>query len=418
MTVRSRNPTTGLPRRTSDTEPLRILHVYPNPSRIGGIERSLSMAVSALNELGHQSYLLCETTDGAELPDFVEVLERPDLLVHEPLPPWQAARLRRDVLELVERIAPDLIHVRGGLRPPVLEAVAAARPTVVNVHVPLCPNGARYRYKDEAACERAIGIGCVTSGFVSHGCGRIATGEPVSVLAFARSLRTTRQMLRTLGRCHSVIASSKWQAARLVEDGVPVDRVVVIRPPIFSASPAERYNPPVVAAAGRLVTFKGLHHLLRASTAIGTPHQIWIIGDGPERDRLERLARELGIRDRVTFHGAVGPERADDLLSHTTVVAAPSLLPETFHQVGAQAASSGIAVVGYDVGAMREWADKYPHAKLVPAGDWRALAEQIEGSLAVTPARNGACSTAFSQGSHAKHLLAAYEKALRNAAGG
>jgi glycosyltransferase involved in cell wall biosynthesis len=65
---------------------------------------------------------------------------------------------------------------------------------------------------------------------------------------------------------------------------------------------------PLFVSAGQLIPRKGIDLLV---TAIATyrrrfgPCMLWIIGDGPERDSLVRLAKRLGVEDSVTFLGTV-----------------------------------------------------------------------------------------------------------------
>lgn len=69
----------------------------------------------------------------------------------------------------------------------------------------------------------------------------------------------------------------------------------------------ERYGANLVLAVGRLVYYKGFEHLVRAMSRInGT---LLLIGDGPLRETLIRLAAALGIPERVAFLGDVDDVR-------------------------------------------------------------------------------------------------------------
>ncbi len=62
----------------------------------------------------------------------------------------------------------------------------------------------------------------------------------------------------------------------------------------------------VIGAVGRLSPEKGFDDLVRAVGSLigeGLDLELWLIGDGPERERLERLVAELGLRDRVRLLG-------------------------------------------------------------------------------------------------------------------
>ena len=63
---------------------------------------------------------------------------------------------------------------------------------------------------------------------------------------------------------------------------------------------------PIVVAIGRLSEEKGCDRLLRISRRLhddGIDHEIWLVGEGPERVRLEQYAREQQMSDRVKFFG-------------------------------------------------------------------------------------------------------------------
>ncbi|NJL20675.1 MAG: glycosyltransferase, partial [Leptolyngbyaceae cyanobacterium SM1_3_5] len=77
---------------------------------------------------------------------------------------------------------------------------------------------------------------------------------------------------------------------------------------------------------GRLLHWKGFHLGLRAFAAAGIPNaEYWVVGDGPERDRLERLAADLGIADRVKFWGRVDRDEGLTKLGESHVLVHPSL---------------------------------------------------------------------------------------------
>jgi glycosyltransferase involved in cell wall biosynthesis len=90
---------------------------------------------------------------------------------------------------------------------------------------------------------------------------------------------------------------------------------------------SEAGTPLRLISIGRLLHWKGFHLGLRAFAGATLPEEAeyWVVGDGPERRRLEALAGELGIGDRVRFWGAL--PRADALakLGSCHVLVHPSL---------------------------------------------------------------------------------------------
>jgi glycosyltransferase involved in cell wall biosynthesis len=123
-------------------------------------------------------------------------------------------------------------------------------------------------------------------------------------------------------RCaHGVIANSAVVARRAVQEGIQPGRVVVL--PNFVDEEAFEDPPeatrqrrradyalpaggPLIGAVGRLSRVKGYDILLRAVAEVQDVPQLHLvlIGDGPERERLKRLAIDLAIGDRVSFTGA------------------------------------------------------------------------------------------------------------------
>jgi colanic acid/amylovoran biosynthesis glycosyltransferase len=136
---------------------------------------------------------------------------------------------------------------------------------------------------------------------------------------------------------------------------------------------------------GRLVELKGVHHLLKASKLVTRPHQLWIVGDGPQRASLVQLAAELGIQDRTRFFGALGPVEIHRMRMQSHVQVVTSLWAEVFGMVGPEAFLAGCPVVAYASGGITEWAIEGQTAKLVPTGDIPALARRIEEVL-INPA--------------------------------
>ena len=78
------------------------------------------------------------------------------------------------------------------------------------------------------------------------------------------------------------------------------------------------------SAARRLVPEKGIDLLLKAVSDIQGIWRLHIAGDGPQRSRLERLAREYGIEERVIFDGTVPSGDMPAYLAQLDVLVVPS----------------------------------------------------------------------------------------------
>lgn len=104
-------------------------------------------------------------------------------------------------------------------------------------------------------------------------------------------------------------------------------------------------------SVGRLVHWKGFHLGLRAFSAanLGKEAEYWIVGDGVERGRLEALAEELKIEDRVRFWGALPRPETLARIGECHVLVHPSL-HDSGGGVCLEAMAAGRPVVCLDTG--------------------------------------------------------------------
>jgi glycosyltransferase involved in cell wall biosynthesis len=148
----------------------------------------------------------------------------------------------------------------------------------------------------------------------------------------------------------------------------------------------ERTERPVVLAVARLVEKKGIELLIRAAARLhlrGADFVVRIAGEGPEWARLQRLAHEVGVDDRVTFLGPLTEYEVRAEYRRATVFALPCQLLANGDRDGVpnvlvEAMAHGLPVVSTTLAGVREAVVDGESGLLVPPRDEVGLAAALE----------------------------------------
>lgn len=193
-------------------------------------------------------------------------------------------------------------------------------------------------------------------------------GHDVNVAPRVSGFRGWRYRLRLRAMFRNaamIIAVSSFIADRAVSLGAPAGRVrtVYIGVPVGTqpqSIPYEKRSWDVVFV-GRLVEVKGAEDVLRAVALAqeerSTPIRVAIVGDGALRSRLEEIARTMSAE--VQFWGFVSSDRVAEILADSRIFVGASRTSsdgavEAFGLVYAEAGASGLPVVAYAHGGVRE----------------------------------------------------------------
>jgi len=263
-------PVDGMPRAD------RILLVLPSLERGGG-ERVLLQLARSFLAAGREVHLAVLLGGGplrGEVPDTA--------VLHELIPAGHAKGFA-----LAWQAFPKLVSLMRATRP---DAVLSTM-TGTNLLTVL-------------ACKR------------SHVRSRLVLREASSLIN-ARGFIKQKAMHWLYRRADMVIAVSRGVAGDLRSLGIPDDQIRVIHNPVdrdrlhhlAGVGPVlpGLDGAPYVIALGRLTAAKDYPTLLRAYAAskLHHSHRLVIVGEGEERDELERLVFELGITERVLLAGAL-----------------------------------------------------------------------------------------------------------------
>jgi glycosyltransferase involved in cell wall biosynthesis len=255
--------------------------------------------------------------------------------------------------------------------------------------------------------------------------------ETIPFLEAYRWPRERNYRRRVLASADLMLPATERARRALLLEGVDPSRLQVAYPGIDVARfGAASPSPPtsgdhLILSPGRLVWEKGHQDVIRAVAALrrgllGLPPavRLLIVGSGPERRRLVRHARELGVEPHVEFRSAPYDEMPSLYQAASGMVLAS--LPrrgweEQFGMVLAEAMAAGTSVVAARSGAIPEVMGG--QAALFEPGDWFGLAAALrDGPLSRAPGERvtydeGRVSL-FSTQAAAERLAGAYERVL------
>jgi glycosyltransferase involved in cell wall biosynthesis len=176
--------------------------------------------------------------------------------------------------------------------------------------------------------------------------------------------------LRTFSvhRADSLITPSEYLARAVTKWGVSESKISIIYNAVDISSAASISVPLTtqfkIVTVGRLVPWKQIDHLIEALAEIKDAGLI-IVGDGPERNRLEQLARDRHLADRVYFVGKRSKEETLALMAGCDLFVLNSTY-EGFPHVIVEAMAVSLPVVATAVGGTPELICDGENGVLVP----------------------------------------------------
>lgn len=122
---------------------------------------------------------------------------------------------------------------------------------------------------------------------------------------------------------------------------------------------------------------KGVDTAIEALALLGEEKKLWIVGDGPDRQRLEELATAKGISSRVTFFGSLYGDELEAVKQRAEAIILPSRWYENFPYTLSESLQSGCVVVAANIGGMTERITDRVNGLLFRASDAGSLADAL-----------------------------------------
>lgn len=196
-----------------------------------------------------------------------------------------------------------------------------------------------------------------------------------------------------LRRAAWVGVNSRFVAELVHRHGVPSAHIVRTHPAVPDAMIQVSPSMPghAVVTVSRLVSRKNIAAVIRALPEILHLHpdaRYDVVGDGPERERLEALASELGVERSVVFHGLLPDAERDRLLGQAgcfvmvPAVAEAGADVEGLGLVFLEAAARGLPIVASPTGGVADIVQDGRTGRMVAPDDVHGLAQAIVDSFA------------------------------------
>jgi glycosyltransferase involved in cell wall biosynthesis len=199
--------------------------------------------------------------------------------------------------------------------------------------------------------------------------------------AAARSRRGRDVVTRVLRAADAVIANSEVTRRGIEELTGPLPFLAVIHPGAdVPEQVPEREPQPTLVTVAHLEPHKNQAAVIRAVAALAPRHpglRYVLIGKGPDRDALERLARRLGVSERIVFAGAMDHDAALERMARGWVHVMPSV-HDAFGVAHVEAMAAGLPAIGGAGTGAEDIAAAGEGMVLVPSGDEGMLARSID----------------------------------------
>ncbi len=324
---------------------MRVIIANDGFNDAGGVQVYLDAVVKALEARGHSLAIAYCTDSGGETgANAFRELDR-----------FQVMGPRADQqFDAIKKWAPDLCYSHNMRQVAVDARLLGLGPVVKFMHgyFGTCISGQKmHAFPSPVVCDRVCGPACLALYFVRR-CGRL------SLTTLAGEWREAGSAHALLNKYAAIVVGSTHMRREYLRHGserVLVNPLFPTQVPVSSIPPAP--DEPHVAFLGRMTRLKGGDLLIRAvrhaTSRLGRSIRLTMIGDGPQREHWQAMARELSVTCTFTnwMHGAA----RWDLLASASVVAVPSVWPEPFGLVGLEAGALGVTAIAHDVGGISEW---------------------------------------------------------------
>ncbi len=352
---------------------MKLLFVHERFGALAGAESNAYLTATELKRRGHEVGVLHGAFTGKNETGWRETFS-----ARFPLGSQGVEATRRALADF----KPNVVYVHKMADLAVISTlVESGAPLVrmVHDHDIYCMRSYKYHYFSRNICQRAASLYCVfpcgASIARNHG-----PGLPLKWVSYFRK----KKEIALNQRFDRMVVVTDYMKNELLRNGFSESHIEIHAPVPQMGDPDLRSNfspRNLIIYAGQIIRGKGVDILLRILATVRTPFECLILGDGTHRTYCEKLARKLGLTNRVRFMGFVPQDELKTFYRECSVVTISSVWPEPFATIGMEVMRYGIPVVAFDAGGIKDWLRNGENGFLVPWMDCAQYATRLEELL-------------------------------------
>jgi glycosyltransferase involved in cell wall biosynthesis len=343
---------------------MRILHISPYyyPS-VGGVERFCEEIANRTYRLGNEVHVLTQTVDGQQDEEEIRGIK-----IHriKPVMQYSKALITPNIREKIRDISPDIVHIQGP-----------------------APGMVDFIRKDN---KTKILMTCHNDLSLDHSLAYKILSAAYRTIVFRKIIQKIDKLIilseafRSQSRFSKVIASVPEYKLTIIPNGVDVEQ--------FSLgnnskneykdylSVNSRFFAIFVGSMEPLHAYKGVEYLLHAiSKTRDLDITFGVIGEGQLKQKYMKIARSLGILDRVSFPGKIDDKMLVSYYRAADLFILPSLSVEVMPTVMLEAMACGTPIIAARTPGPTAMITEGYNGYLVNTADSEDLAKTIKKAV-------------------------------------
>lgn len=333
-----------------------ILRIHYNFDLKGGAEFDILKLLDVFDKYGDESwknYLLLLTREKKVIKS---KLHGNDEINYHSSEQELIKYLREIILELKIK----LVHIHSQPYKNLTKIILGlGLPTYRSMHeaMIICPGWSKYWLIEDKPCQISFGPKCVINAYTKK-CTR--SRNPINLMEAYQNVRFETNI--AVEKYKAVFVYSDFMKNEAIATGIPENKIVRIPSPQYDyfSDIEKTFNDNIIIAfSGRLSQQKGVKFLIEAVSLLIKANykniEVLIFGEGPDEDRLKKMAKDLKLNHKITFFGWVDRKLIIEYYKKAHILVVPSTYPDNFPNTVAESMLAKLAVIAFDSGGTCEW---------------------------------------------------------------